>query len=407
VRILVTGASIVHALPVIRQLGRLGHELTVADSHPHASGFYSRYTRARWLYPPLAEGPQRFGEALCDFLKRHPHDRVVPLFEDTLPLAWAAERFPDQVKAPLGSYAQLMRFHDKAALYRFAAEVGVPVPPTVAWTGQSAGDLPFPAMLKVPQSSCGRGVLRVERAGELEAAWSFLARDHQLPARVQPLLQQAIDAEPLCVLGYAWEGRPKGLLVYRNLCMYPRRGGGGVIRESVRHPEVERLALALIRASKWHGPVGFDFLVERGTGRVFLIDANPRITPGVQLALRMGFDAAAMMASDQEPEDAGVVPAGHANVTEPMGFSWLLECLAAGPAGWRELWQMLGPLLRSSPDVLDRRDLRSLLAGPAALGDFLRGWRSQAPSGLEMIRHGQYADYDHRADADPARAGEG
>ena len=404
-RVLVTGASIVHALPVIRRLGRLGHEVTVADSHPRASGYYSRYATSRWRYPALSEGPGRFVAALDDYLRQRPHDWVVPLFEETIPLAQAQERAPGTIRAQLGAYSKLMRFHDKAALQQFAAGAGVPMPDTVE-LGEVPAAFRFPAMLKVPQSSCGRGVLRVSTAAEVPGALARLAADHQLPASVKVLLQQEIDAESISVFAFAWQGRPKGLLVYRSIGLYPRRGGSGVIRESVRHAEVERHARTLLTASGWHGPVGFDFLVERKTGRVLLIDANPRLTPAVELAARCGFDAVAMMVAASEPEDAGVVEPGKSNVTEPMLVSWLVECLVAGFSGWREAWQLMRPLLRASPDVLDARDLRSLLAGPAALVDWVRAARSPVPSGLELIRHGQYCDYNASPRATLAITGE-
>ncbi len=392
-RVLVTGAAIVYALPVIRHLGRLGHTVTVADSHPRASGFYSRYTKSRWIYPRLDAGAEHFGESLAAYLAGHPQDRVVPLFEETIPVARAQERWPDRVHATLGGYRDLLAFHDKAAMYRTAAALGVPVPRTVELMGDAPSDFPYPAMLKIPQSSCGRGVLRVGGPADVARARDWLARDHALPAHVRPLLQEEIDAESLSVLAFAWRGRPKGLLVYRSIGLYPRRGGSGVIRESVRHAEVERHARTLLAGAAWHGPVGFDFLVERGGGRVFLIDANPRLTPGVKLAARCGFDAIAMMTADDEPADAGVVRAGESNVTEPMLVSWLGECLLAGPSAWREAWQLLGRLGRARPDVVDLGDWRSGRAALAALGDLVRSAGSPVPGGLELIRHAQFADY--------------
>ena len=395
-KVLVTGASIVYALPVIRRLGRLGHEVTVADSNRRASGFYSRYTAARWLHPPLSGGGDHFGAALREYLMANPHHRIVPLFEETIPIARAQDLWPELVRAQVGRYRSLMQFHDKAALYRFAERIGVLVPRTIEWTGAAPAGFVFPAMLKVPQSSCGRGVLRVRAAAEVPEALQRLAQDHALPAHVRTLLQEEVEAESISAFGFAWEGRPKGLIVYRSLGLYPRRGGSGVIRQSLRHPEVERQALLLMTESRWHGPVGFDFMALRGTGRAFLIDGNPRLTPAVVLAARCGFDAVKMMTDEREPADAGVVPAGQSNVTEPMAVSWLLECLKAGPEGWREALRLIGPILRARADVLDARDLRSLLAGPAALIEMLRAARSPVPVGLEMIRHGQYSDYDSR-----------
>jgi hypothetical protein len=300
-----------------------------------------------------------------------------------------------------------MSFHDKAAAYRFARSVGVPVPETTDWVEAAAGESSFPAVLKVPQSSCGRGVLRAKDLVEARSAAERLLRDHVLPPGVPLLLQRELQADAVSVFAYCWRGRPKGMLVYQNLCLYPRRGGSGVVRVSVRHAEVERHATTLLRASSWHGPIGFDFLVERGSGRAFFIDANPRLTLGAPLAAQCGFDAAAMMASEVEPADGGVVEPGRSSVTEPMLLSWLGECLRAGPAGWREAARMARPLWSARAELLDARDLRSLLAGPASLIDLLRSSWGEVPSGLQMIRHAQYCDYERRPLALPAQRGEG
>jgi hypothetical protein len=63
-RILVTGARTYYSLPVIRWLGRRGCHVTAADSDPHASGFYSRYTRARWIHPRIDLDSRAWFEAL-------------------------------------------------------------------------------------------------------------------------------------------------------------------------------------------------------------------------------------------------------------------------------------------------------------------------------------------------------
>lgn len=393
-RILVTGANIVHALPVIRRLGLLGHTLTVADALPTAAGFYSRHCARRWIYPSPAQGYAPFAEALQRFLTAHPHDRVVPLFEETLCVARAAEDLPSLVRASLGPYRRLMRVHDKSALYRTARELRIPIPETIEPDGEIPRDVTLPVVLKVAQSSCGRGVLKVDRPEDLVPAWQRLARDHDLGPGVRPIVQRALDADALCVLAFAHRGALSGLLTYKNLCAYPRRGGGGVLRESVHHEAVVRHTEALVRGLDWSGPLGLDFLLERSSGQCFLIDANPRITPGVALALRLGFDVAAMMLSDDAPPSVGEVAPGHRNVTEPMLFSWLMECLVAGPEGWREARAVASGLRGAHGDLHDPSDWHALRAAPAALWAWATHLGRSAPSGLEMVRSGQYTDYD-------------
>jgi predicted ATP-grasp superfamily ATP-dependent carboligase len=394
-RVLVTGARTHYSLPVIRALGRAGHEVTAADCSPRSVGFFSRYTTGRWIHPVVGRDPEGFATSLEDLLRATPHDVVLPLFEEALPIARARERLSRLTRVPLADYPAFLRFHDKAVLYRTAEAAGIPVPSTRSLPDPSRAVASYPAVLKVPQASSARGVAVVRNRVELRAAAERLVRSHRLPSDVPLLVQRHVAGVQVCVLAFAWHGRPKGAVVYRNVCEIPVTGGAGVVRETIRHPVIERHVERLLRASAWHGLVGFDFLEERGTGEVFLIDANPRCTPGVVLGMRAGVDFPAMAITETEPEPRGVAAAGLRSRVEPFLALWLLQALAPRHVTRERLrvaLDLLLPKARSGSDVFDLGDLRSLLGmGAAALDVALAALRGTR--GLEFVAESQFADY--------------
>lgn len=395
-RVLVTGARTYYSLAAIRSLGRAGHHVTAADWHPHSLGFYSRFARARWVCPSLQSGSEAFVAALAAWLRRHPHDAVLPLYEEALALSKHAHLLDGLARLPLHDYGAMLRFHDKRTAYEFAAAHGVPVPPWRLVYGGDTVDLPFPIVLKVPQSSSAVGVQKVSSRDGVTAARRRLLADHDLPADAPLIAQQFVAARQLCTLSFAFHGRPKGTLVYRNLCEFPDRGGAGIARENLRHAAIERHVDTLLRGSGWHGIIGFDFLEDAATGAVLLIDANPRPTPGLFLAQRCGLDLVAMALSAGEPAAASGLRTGLRTRIDPLVACWCLSRLLPRRRWWRDLGRALSflpPKRASRSDVFDAGDLGSLWGLLVATADGL--WSGIRGGGFRsVIRPSQYQDYE-------------
>jgi predicted ATP-grasp superfamily ATP-dependent carboligase len=393
-RVLVLGGRTYYSLPVIRALGRAGHRVTVGDSARRSIGFFSRYTSGSLVHPPVTEEGSFVGE-LASYLTRHPHDAILPLFEEALVLSKHRDALDTGASFELAPYPSMIRFHDKLLLHEFATEVGVRTPRTELLREQEVrASSKWPVVLKVRQSSSARGVALVGRAEELGRAWRRLCTGHSL-VPLSPLLAQAhIDGEQLCTLSYAHRGRHRGTVVYRNVCEFPSSGGAGIVRESIRHREIERMVERLIVASGWHGVVGFDFLVDRATGLPYLVDANPRFTPGVSLALRGGFDIPTL-AIGREGRIPATFPVGLRTRIDPLVALWMLEAFVARPPHRRHRQmaaRMLLPNPRSTSDFFSLDDLASLRALPAALVDYVIASADPERRGMDYIRDSQVYD---------------
>jgi predicted ATP-grasp superfamily ATP-dependent carboligase len=358
-------------------------------------GFYSRYCSRRWVYPSIAK-PAEFLRELVGFLRHNPHDVIVSLFEEALLLSRHAGELEGLIRVPLPYYERMIAFHDKLLLWRLARRYGIPHPNTELLEGTDfPRKLVYPIAVKARQSSSAFGVAKAGGREELARARSRLRRRLGPAASTRLLAQEWIEGEQLCAFAFAYDGSPKGTLVYRNVCELPVNGGAGIVRESLRHPEIEHHVETLLRESRWHGPIGFDFLVQRGTGRVYLIDANPRFTPAVLLAEKCGFDVSRMAVSSHEPSPVVNVRAGVRTRIDPLVAFWMARAVLPQRRYSQRLriaLDLLIPKRRSASDFFDANDLASLRALPAALLDVV-AWRVDPRTrGLDYVQASQFAE---------------
>lgn len=396
-KVLVTGCRTYFSLPVIRELGRRGIDVTVADWDPNAIGGYSRYARRQWIVPRVSDEPRAFVAAVARLLEADPHDVVLPMFEETLAFARYRELLPLGVRLPLADYVTLLRVHDKRLLCGLARQAGVPIPETrlarEPW--KEAG--PFPFCLKVPQSNSARGVAVVRTRDEVEPAWRRLAAVNRVPPEVPALVQRFVDGYQLCTLSFAWHGTPKGTLVYRNLCEFPSEGGAGIARVAVRHAKIEAHVDRLLRAASWHGVVGFDFMVDRETGDEFLIDGNPRFTPATLLSLRSGLDLAGWSVAEVEPAAAEPSRPGLRTRIDPLVVLYCLRALLPQRRFLTHLKQAMSflvPKRVSRSDLYDAHDRKPLVGVALVAIDALRALARGGSSALDLVGGSTYTDYE-------------
>jgi hypothetical protein len=102
-------------------------------------------------------------------------------------------------------------------------------------------------------------------------------------------------------------------MTYHNLRSYPVKSGTGVLRETVKAPEIEQIGTDLLAKLGWHGVAEIDFRWD-GKGQPRLIEVNPRFWGGLPQAVEAGWDypwllytlAADGTVGPVAPQDTGV-----------------------------------------------------------------------------------------------------
>jgi predicted ATP-grasp superfamily ATP-dependent carboligase len=385
-RAIVTYSRGLHALSVIRSLGRRGVEVIAADEVPVTPGSLSRYAVDRFTYPNPLSDPEGFVHAVEEAVERfdpgHPDVPYVlmPAHEETAVLAAAQARLAPRIRVPLADGAQFERVQHKGKFHAMAEERGWPVPRTWRFDAEAlhrrAAELPYPVFIKHPKAVSGIGVHRVDGPAELERRFAELVEEHGLEPGDLPLVQEAVEGEDYCVTALYNRGAARAILSYRNVLTFPRGHGPGALRETVRAPVLEGIARRVLDDLGWHGIAQVDF---RWTGREgdppVVLEVNARFFGGVMQAMESGVDYPWLLF--RMAVDGDVDPPEHirydVRTEKPvLGLLATIEEIAQDDDRWHELegaWEGAKALLRSGQAWDAARDLLGALRASVDVSD--------------------------------------
>jgi len=351
-----------------------GVTVTAADHHRWSVG--KAIAQTKWLRTPsVSQNPAGYLSALVQELKSRPYDLLVPTFEESLLLAEFREEVEPLTKLLLSPFSVMWQLHHKPSLYRLCSQLGIPTPPTVARLHplnleQQVRSLQFPVVLKLPNSNNSTGREFCDTMPALVDRFHALYSREILRHAEPPFVQQKIEGHPIYTLMLCQDGRKLGEVIYRPLRSFPENGGTSSHRESIHHPRIAALTERLAAATRWSGFLGLDFISDRTDGTSYLIDANTRANPAVQLGYLAGVDWTGLLIDIQ----CGVAPApmtarvGVRSRTPLLDALWLLDGLRPQRNWARKLCHRFRSVVKpdwvldSGHDFMGPRDWRCHLA---------------------------------------------
>jgi predicted ATP-grasp superfamily ATP-dependent carboligase len=364
-------ASGPNALGIVRSLGRVGIPVIACDHRPGALGLVSRYTEAA-LLPDAATDPERFVDALIRLGTALPRPGVLfATHDEALAAIGPREAEVDEhFHRPWSPWAVMQRAIDKAEQHRAAANIGFPVPRTVAVENDAdvaaAGrELRFPLVLK-PEDATGfrrefrRQVLEAKDAEDLMVQW-------ERSARYRPSISEVIpgDDASLWTLGSYRDaaGRPLATFTGRKLRQWPPRFGTARAAEASWDADLAERCHRLLDAMEFHGISQVEVKRDSRDGRDYLIEVNPRSWLWIGLATSSGVNIpqACYLDAIGEPRPA---PDGH---TSDRRWTLLFKHLTASVGEIRRGDWSVGDFARTlrpplGDGVIDPRDPRPTLA---------------------------------------------
>jgi predicted ATP-grasp superfamily ATP-dependent carboligase len=291
-RVFVTDGYWRKTLAAVRGLGRMGIRVTVGESTYLAPACFSRYCHFRVRTPSPVLDPSAYLEFMEDYLRRHTHEVLLPMEEETLLLlARHRERFERLTCLPVADHAILLTARDKLLVLQRAAALSIPVPATYRVGDLEAGRalldiLAYPVVIKPRVGSGSAGIQYVtERAQLLPALRRAFAAGHA------PLIQERLPAEgPGIGVSFLLDDhhQARASFVHRRLREYPVSGGPSTLRESCIHEEAREHALRLLQDLKFVGVAMVEFKVDVRTGQPKLLEVNPRFWGSLALAIDAG-----------------------------------------------------------------------------------------------------------------------
>ncbi len=172
-----------------------------------------------------------------------------------------------------------------------------------------------PAVLKADHSWGGWGVRIIPNAAEAKAAFRSMTgiphvalaakrllwdRDPELSARLVRrrrsilTIQAFINGTVANCSVACWQGTVVASVAVEVLAAHGPTGNATVVRVTDNRDMIET-ASRIVQQISGSGLFGFDFILEEGSGRAFLLEVNPRATQISHLALGKGHDLAAAL----------------------------------------------------------------------------------------------------------------
>lgn len=190
----------------------------------------------------------------------------------------------------------LKMFDDKWTFQEFCVRNGLPTPPTI-FIGSKASldfdklvsELGLPFILKPTNWSGSRGVYLMSSKKQFEeTVVNNSGYDHG-----DLVAQKFIDGVDIGFNLVAFNGRLSVFGIQQRL---------GPNMVFLQFPELEAMATKICLASGYSGPMNVDVRVEKQTGKVFLIESNPRFWASTAASAFCGVNFVASSMEQQETE---------------------------------------------------------------------------------------------------------
>ncbi|MBC9953812.1 carbamoyl-phosphate synthase large subunit [Leucobacter sp. cx-42] len=280
-RALVTSSRNTFALDIIRKLGSSGHYVVAADTYHGAIGSHSKYLAGHVLLASPRFETDQFIADVCEAVRAHDLDIIIPTFEEAFYLAARAADLPEGVTLFTGSFDKLARLHDKGSFQRLAEQAGVPIPETVVVSNEEElyeAIARFPRYFARAVFSRG-GVGLLTNTGPLAEK---MAVEDCHPTEEQPwLVQPFVDGPMLCTYSVIVDGKVTAHCTYSAPEQWAHSTGIAFRAEdsSLTLDYTQKLIDCL--DPNYTGQLSFDFV--KRAGGLDAIECNPRPTNGVIL----------------------------------------------------------------------------------------------------------------------------
>lgn len=277
----------------------------------------------------------RFVHTVNAIVKRMPQVVLIPADCDAIRLV---NRVRSQLQirvTPIPDLATLDMFDNKWLFYQFCTRHGLPVPVTRFFSSKSALDYDtiasefgVPFVVKPLNQAGSTGVQIIHSKANFETA--IVNNDSYDYGQL--IVQRYINGMDIDVSFLAINGR---------LCAFAVQQSAPSKIVFVSNAELEALAAKLCHAGAYHGVMHVDARIDAATGKVYLIESNPRFWATLTASVWCGLNfVAESIVQVPRTNGALVLTSGMASTRNPL----------IRPSSWRQLigdtgWR--GRLLRA------------------------------------------------------------
>jgi len=331
-RILLLDGETRAALAVVRSLGKLDTDITVASTEPGAISFTSKYCSQKLICPKLMADNREFSIWLKNTLDEINPRMLIALTDASLDACLKLEKdIRDKTELPFVDYDTFAAISDKGQLMETASSLGITTPRTLKIPLEEDREsnifskiesFTYPAVLKPCVSACTKeGEYTKTAAAYVKNAQAVrrLLESKEFSGLNSPLLlQEQIHGSGLGVFAMFVDGEAAMTFAHKRLLEKPPSGGISVLSESIPLSSAPLdNALNLLKHYRWRGAAMVEFKVSED-GKCYLMEVNPRFWGSLQLAIDAGRDFPAALFGKQNDAD---------NYKEGARLRWLLGTL--------------------------------------------------------------------------------
>jgi predicted ATP-grasp superfamily ATP-dependent carboligase len=243
--------------------------------------------------------PTGFIESICSFAdKNREYEVLMPVDAETYVVAQYREAIraaAPHLSIPFHEYGYLQMANDKRQVAELARRIGVPIPQTyypssIEEAERIAGQIQYPAVIKIPTAKGGLGMTYVYARDEAVSTYRDTITKHSLDSAHLPIIQEYIpgtDYGVACLFNHA---QLRAKIVFRSIRDRPPSGGQMVVRVSVLHEQMVEYLVALAVEMNWHGVIMADFRLDKRDNTPKLIEINPRFWGSLYQAIAAGVE---------------------------------------------------------------------------------------------------------------------
>jgi predicted ATP-grasp superfamily ATP-dependent carboligase len=302
-------------LDIARSLGKRGIPIYALDSDPDAVGKYSKYVHFYTCPDPEENGGIPYINFVVDFVKKL--DRKVVLFplsdEHVLLFSRERELIKNYCFYMMPDHETISNLVTKDGLDKIVRKFNIPAPRTFfldgIWSIESIAErLDYPVILKPTESTywhtpeittllrkgliaCRAKIIECQTAQELIDSYNKISSiDNRL------VVQEIIPGEDSRLVYISFyldqNSTPLGMFAGRKYRVLPTGFGSASYARSMYDPELEKLALTVLRAVNYRGLGGIEFKLDSRDNQYKIIEFNARFGMWDGLGAKCGVDLA-------------------------------------------------------------------------------------------------------------------
>lgn len=290
------------SLAIARSLGKKGIEVHSGESYHFSTTALSKYCKKSFIYPDPQINCDNFINWLVDLLKNKDYDVIYSSREvTTIPISYHKNELEKYAKVPFPDYDKILMTHDKLKTFKFAKDIGIPIPKTYFVENMEeleviSDAIEYPVVVKSRfKTTWNNGkptMSKVTSKNYINNKIGLIKISYEIfkNSGVMPLIQEYINGKGYGVEVLFNHGEIRTIFMHKRLREYPITGGASTLRESFYHEEMKNAALKLMEGLEWHGVAMVEFKIDDKDKKPKLMEINGRFWGSLPLSIASGID---------------------------------------------------------------------------------------------------------------------